>query len=152
MFGQTLSELIIGRRHALAVTKIPWPCRPGFRSPAGLRSTAKFQAYFPHSERHAHHWYAAAQKAWPDVVEDLTARIAQREDFAKLEYLCGKLALNSTNACLFVLHLLDQGAEPALVAPIRLGYLPHPLVDPASLRRVEYRPLPCLILDHVFLP
>ncbi len=111
-----------------------------------LRSTAKFKAYFPPCKRQAHHWYTVAQQAWPLEVRDLAARVALREDFPKIEYLCGKLALRSAEDCLFVLRLLDQGAEPALVAPIRLAYLPHPLIDPVSRRRVEYRPFPCLIL------
>ena len=115
-----------------------------------LRSTAKFQAYFPPSQKPAHAWYKIALDRWPGQVEELTARIAQREDLVKVEYLCGRLAFRSSEECLHALRLLDRGAAPALLSPMRLGYLPHPVVDPATRRRVEYRPFPCLVLDDSY--
>lgn len=117
----------------------------------GLRAVENAEPFFPPADRPAFTRYYAALQRCPELVKELTATIADREDFAACDYLCDRIAFGSYAESLFGMHLLAQGARPALAAPAWLpSALPYPLIDPQTREHVCHRPFPCLILGGVF--
>ncbi len=107
-------------------------------------------SFHPPQDRASHVRYFSALRDYPAFVRRLTAITRQRSDFLDCQYLCGQLALESSDEVLFLLRLLEAGALPGYLPPSSLGAAPYPIVDPKSGLEVGHYKFPCLALPQEF--
>ena len=107
--------------------------------------------HLPQPSKPSHVCFQAAGKRSPEIVARLASRVAGRNDFALCDYLCDLVTLGSGSEAFFVLHLLANGAEPALAAPAEMGRAtPYPIIEPALCRPVGDCLSPCLVAGGDF--
>lgn len=114
---------------------------------SGLNLFPKRRSYFPPQDRANSVRYWEARNRYPNLVRRATEIIYQRLDFKIVQHFSHRIANGSYLECLFLLHLLVQGARPTLVVPALLGYLPLEMVDPIDKTFVGNRPFAALSLD-----
>lgn len=117
---------------------------------AGLLALPATSIFQLKPDRSARLRFLAARRDCAAGVKSLVRTIAAREDFDIVDYFCHQLCLDSTDEVMFVLHLLQQGARPALVAPGLLPPTPCPMVNPSDREAVAHRLQHCLILYGAF--
>lgn len=94
--------------------------------------------------------FLTARRDYPDEVNSLAREIAARADFEIVDHFYHQLSLDSSDEAMFVLHLLNQGASPALIVPGLLPSTPCPIIDPRDRLPVAHRPMHCLVLAGAF--
>ncbi len=93
--------------------------------------------------------FRAARARHQSLVERWVSRIRTREDFADVHYVASRLQADSYAEVLFMLRLLEAGAEPVFLPLGRLGWLPVPAVKADSREEIMHRPLPALYHQQV---
>jgi len=94
--------------------------------------------------------YKAALKSYPILTHELETIIRQRSDFRFVEYFCHNVRLDSGLEALHLMLLLARGAKPVWAAPLRLGHLPHRVVDPRDSSEVGHHKHLALSLSGSF--
>ena len=109
----------------------------------GALLTPNRPPFFSHQDRATHIRFGSLRKRHPYLTQKLLGLVQSRIDFQTCEHLCHVLSCDSHLEALFLLHLQAVGARPALVAPLLLEPLPHPVVSCSGEELVGLRPRPC---------
>lgn len=91
-----------------------------------------------------------ASKLYPTLVRRLSKVVSGREDFDQIEFLFHNLSFDSHLEVLNFLFLVASGAVPVSVAPLQLGQLPSPVLEPRSRAEVGHQQHLGLYLDGSF--
>lgn len=116
----------------------------------GAVLTPKRPPYFSHQDRATHIRFGTLRKRHPYLTRQLLGRVQSRIDYSICEHLCHTMSCDSHLEALFLLHLQAVGARPALVAPLLLEPLPHPVVSCSGEALVGLRPRPCFFYHHTY--
>ena len=116
----------------------------------GHRALPVAKPYFQPSDRLANIRYRSALKRHGPRVRGLESLLRRREDFEVVQYFCHYLPMDSGLEALYVLCLLTSGGAPLWIAPLHLGHLPHPIIDPISYSEVGHRPHLALACGDTF--
>ncbi|HIB68290.1 MAG TPA: XRE family transcriptional regulator [Phycisphaerales bacterium] len=104
--------------------------------------------FFANQDRTPYIRFRAALNSHRNLVHPLTTLVRKRPDYERVEYFCHNLALDSNLEAMFVLVLLAKGAVPILIAPLQLGHLPRPVIDPSNFAEVGHHRHLCLKLQE----
>lgn len=102
--------------------------------------------YLPVPDRRPSIRLASAMRSYPDLMQELVAKVKARPDFEVVNDFCEMLSIGSCAECLYICLLLVTGAKPALLAPHTLPpHIPREIVCPRDKSGVGFRPHPCLL-------
>ena len=106
--------------------------------------------FFANQDRVPYIRFRTALNSHRNLVEALTSLVRKRPDYKRVEYFCHNLGLDSYLEAMFVLVLLAKGAIPILIAPLQLGHLPRPGIDPANFAEVGHHRHLCLNFEEIY--
>ena len=114
-----------------------------------LRQTAwqRRPIYYSPQERPTYFRLARARKLFGYTVDAIVQRLRTRPDFPVLRAFVSRISCSSAWEALYLLALLDRGAQPAAIVPYSLDAFPCRIVEGKSRKSVGQLPHLCLLLD-----